>query len=262
MQTRYPIVLVHGLGMKDTFFLKSWGRIDRMLRIQGYTVFKSNVDGFGSVEGNGAQLKAEIEGILQETGAQKVNIIAHSKGGLDAKYMIQTLDMADKVASLTTLCTPHKGTPIASFILRFPKCVVKYAAFWVNAAYRVLGDEAPDSFTACEQLRRTEDLAQETMRVEPGVMCQSFSAAMRPGSKDADFVMTVPMIFSRFLEKDKLTDGIVPRDSAIFGTYRGDCLDGSVSHTEIVDFMVRGRKRDKIFAFYSALCEELVETGF
>ena len=117
MNTRYPIILVHGLAMKDTFFLRSWGRIDRILRSQGYTVYKSNVDGFGTVEGNAAQLKAEIDGILQETGAEKVNLIAHSKGGLDAKYMIQQLDMAHKVASLTTLCTPHRGTPIASFIM-------------------------------------------------------------------------------------------------------------------------------------------------
>ena len=262
MKTRYPIVLVHGLGMKDTFFMKSWGRIDRILRIQGYTVYKSDVDAFGTVAGNAAQLKAEIEGIVRETGAEKVNIIAHSKGGLDAKYMIQQMDMGDKVSSLTTLCTPHKGTPIASFILRFPKFAVKYAAFWVNAAYRVLGDKAPDSFTACEELKRTEDLAQETMNVGEGVMCQSFSAVMRPGSGDADFVMTVPLMFSRFLEKDKLTDGMVPQDSAIFGTYRGDCLDGSVSHTEIVDFMVRDKKRDKIYAFYSTLCEELVQAGF
>ena len=54
---------------------------------------------------------------------------------------------------------------------------------------------------------------------------------------------------------------MVPQDSAIFGRYRGDCIDDSVSHTEIVDFMVRDKKRDKIFAFYSALCEELVQAG-
>lgn len=262
MKTKYPIVLVHGLGMKDTFFMKSWGRIDRILRIQGYTVYKSDVDAFGAVEHNAAQLKAEIEGILRETGAGKVNLIAHSKGGLDAKYMIQHLDMADRTASLTTLCTPHKGSPIASFILRFPRPAVKYVAFWVDKVYRLLGDEVPDSFTACEQLRRTHRLAEETVNVAPGVMCQSFSAAMDPKAKDADFVMTVPAFFSRFIEKGQDTDGVVPRDSAIFGTYRGDCLDGSVSHTEIVDFMVRDKKRDKIFAFYSALCEELVQEGF
>ena len=261
MNTRYPIVLVHGLAMKDTFFMKSWGRIDRLLRVQGYTVYKSNADGFGTVESNAAQLKAEIEDILRETNADKVNIIAHSKGGLDAKYMITDLGMAPKVASLTTLCTPHRGAPIASFVMRLPKFAVKYAAFWVDLAYRILGDKDPDSFTACEELRRVNSLETETVNLADGVMCQSFSAAMRPGEDKADFVMTVPMMFSRYLEKGAVTDGLVPRDSAMFGDYRGDCADGSVSHTEIVDFMVRDSKRDKIYAFYSALCEELVRAG-
>ena len=261
MKTRYPIVLVHGLGMKDTFFMKSWGWIDRILRVQGYTAYKSNVDGFGTVESNAKQLKEEIGKILEETGAEKVNIIAHSKGGLDAKYMIQQMDMAKQVASLTTLCTPHKGSPIASFVMRFPRAAVKYAAFWVNLAYKILGDKTPDSFTACEELKRTESLEEETVNVADGVLCQSFSAAIRPGEDAADFVMTIPMMFSRFIEKGRITDGLVPRDSAIFGKYRGDCVDGSISHTEIVDFMVRDKKRDKIFAFYSALCEELANAG-
>ena len=261
MKTRYPIVLVHGLGMKDTFFMKSWGWIDRILCVQGYTVYKSNVDGFGTVESNAAQLKEEIRHILEETGAEKVNIIAHSKGGLDAKYMIQKMDMAKQVASLTTLCTPHKGSPIASFVMRFPQAVVKYAAFWVNLAYRILGDKTPDSFTACEELKRTESLEEETVNVAEGVLCQSFSATIRPGEDSADFVMTIPMMFSRFIEKGRITDGLVPRDSAIFGKYRGDCVDGSISHTEIVDFIVRDKKRDKIFAFYCALCEELANAG-
>ena len=60
MKTEYPILLVHGLGMKDTFFMKSFGRIDRILRIQGYTVFKSRIDAFGSVETNARQLSEEI----------------------------------------------------------------------------------------------------------------------------------------------------------------------------------------------------------
>ena len=261
MKTRYPIVLVHGLGMKDTLFMKSWGWIDRILRVQGYTVYKSNVDGFGTVESNAKQLKEEIGKILEETGAEKVNIIAHSKGGLDAKYMIQQMDMAKQVASLTTLCTPHKGSPIASFVMRFPRAAVKYAAFWVNLAYKILGDKTPDSFTACEELKRTESLEEETVNVADGVLCQSFSAAIRPDDGPADFVMTIPMVFSRLIEKGRITDGLVPRDSAIFGNYRGDCVDGSVSHTEIVDFMVRDKKRDKIFAFYSALCEELAREG-
>ena len=261
MKTRYPIVLVHGLAMRDTFFMKSWGSIDRILRIQGYDVYKSQVDAFGTVKTNAAQLKEEILTVLRKTGTDKVNIITHSKGGLDAKYMIQYLAMAPYVASLTTLCTPHAGSPIASFILRFPKPAVKYVAFWVNAAYRVLGDQHPDSFAACEELKRTQHLETETMNLADGILCQSFSSTIQTGKGKQDFVMTIPHIFSRFIEKNRLTDGLVPRDSAIFGHYRGDCLDESVSHTEIVDFMVRSKKRDKILSFYSALCEELVHEG-
>ena len=74
--------------------------------------------------------------------------------------------------------------------------------------------------------------------------------------------MAIPAMFSRFMEKDRATDGLVPRDSAIFGNYKGDCLDGSVSHTEIVDFLVCAKKRDKILAFYSELCKDLAKQGF
>ena len=139
MKTRYPIVLVHGLGMKDTSFMKSWGWIDRILRVQGYTVYKSSVDGFGTVESNAKQLKEEIGKILEETGAEKVNIIAHSKGGLDAKYMIQQMDMAKQVASLTTLCTPHKGSPIASFVMRFPRAAVMrlFGSIWLTRSWAI-----------------------------------------------------------------------------------------------------------------------------
>ena len=261
MKTRYPIVLVHGLGMKDCFFMKTWGRIDRILRIQGYTVYKSDVDAFGTVETNAAQLKEEIETICRETGAEKVNIIAHSKGGLDAKYMIRALGMAPRVASLTTLCTPHKGTPIASFVMRFPRFAVKYLAFWVDLFYRILGDKKPDSFTACEELKRVDSLETELVNIAPGVLCQSFSASMKPERGKMDFVSAIPLLISRFIEKGRVSDGMVPQDSAIFGNYRGECLNGSVSHTEIVDFMVRDKKRDQIFAFYAALCEELVRAG-
>lgn len=259
MNTRYPIVLVHGLGVRDVLFVKSWGKIDRLLQIQGYTVCKSKIDAFGAVDTNAAQLRDEIEAVLAQTGAEKVNLIAHSKGGLDAKYMIRELGMAPKVASLTTLCTPHRGSPIASFILRLPRFLVRIAAFWINLFWRIAGDKQPNSLAACEQLQRTGPLETGTVNLAEGVLCQSFSASIQPGK--ADFVMAIPLMFSRFIEKDKITDGIVPRDSAIFGIYRGDCVDASVSHTEIVDFMVYGKKREKIFAFYSKLCEELAQAG-
>ena len=95
MNTKYPIILVHGIIIKDIKFIKSFGNIDRILRIQGHHVYKSNVDGVGTIENNASMLKEEILSILEKEKVDKVNIIAHSKGGLDSKYMIQQLGMED-----------------------------------------------------------------------------------------------------------------------------------------------------------------------
>jgi triacylglycerol lipase len=65
-----------------------------------------------------ADLKAQVTDILKATGAAKVHIIAHSMGGLDARAMIARLGMADKVASLTTIGTPHHGSCFADVKLK------------------------------------------------------------------------------------------------------------------------------------------------
>ena len=260
MKTKYPIVLVHGIALKDFRFLKSFGQIDRILRIQGYKVYKAQIDGFGSVINNANQLKEEILRILEIEHVDKVNIIAHSKGGLDSKYMIKHLGMEDMVASLTTLCTPHKGSPIATNILKLPHSLTKITAFWINFWYKLFGDKHPDSYQACQDLQRVDSLEEEILNFSSKVYCQSYSTEMIK-SRD-DFIMGIPLIFSKRFEVNIPSDGVVPEDSTVFGEYKGHAVDGSISHTEIVDFMVMKKKQDKIYMFYSMLCEELVNKGF
>ena len=132
MPSKYPIVLAHGIAAKQLRILNAFGQIGSELEKEGYKVYVADTDGFGSVENNAEQLKSFIERVLSETGAEKVNIIAHSKGGLDAKYMITKLYMEDKIASLTTLCTPHKGSVIASKIWELPMPLKKICAFWID----------------------------------------------------------------------------------------------------------------------------------
>ena len=116
MATKYPIILVHGVALKDIKFFKAFGNIEARLRAGDYTVSTAPTDGFGSIKTNAEQLRAHVEKVLAETGAAKVNLIAHSKGGLDSRYMVDHLGMRDKVASITFLCTPHKGSHIASLL--------------------------------------------------------------------------------------------------------------------------------------------------
>lgn len=256
--TKYPIILVHGIVLKDFRFFRAFGAIEKMLKSEGYTVYTSKTDGFGTVETNAVQLKAQITGIILNGGAEKVNIIAHSKGGLDAKYMIEFLGMEHRVASLTTLCTPHKGAQIASFILRLPIFIKKFIAFWVNLCYRIFGDKNPDSLTVCNQLK-AQYSKEDMLKFSDKVYCQSYSASMKR-IRD-DFIMGIPLMFTKRLENSK-TDGLVSEESSKFGEYKGAAVEGSVSHSEMVDFMVKKKKRQQIHGFYRKLCGELASRGF
>ncbi|MCQ5134484.1 esterase/lipase family protein, partial [Coprococcus eutactus] len=71
--------------------------------------FYCNHQSAASVAESGHYIADRIKQIIQETGCGKVNLIAHSKGGLDSRYAISMLGMAPYVASLTTINTPHRG---------------------------------------------------------------------------------------------------------------------------------------------------------
>lgn len=261
MQTKYPIILVHGIAVKDIRFFRAFGYIDRILKIQGHHVYLSKHDAFGTMQTNGEQIKAQILKIMEDEGVDKVNIIAHSKGGLDAKYMIKELDMEDHVASLTTLCTPHRGSPIASNVLRLPKWILAIIAFFVNTFYRIFGDKHPNALEVCHELERRPVDEKDLLNFSDKVYCQSFSCTMKK-AKD-DFWMSIPLAFSHYFEKKVPSDGLVPQDSTVFGVYRGEAIDGSsISHSEIMDYMTSAKKKDKIYHFYSKICEELVQMGY
>ncbi|MDE6001232.1 MAG: hypothetical protein K2G96_02790 [Clostridia bacterium] len=256
MTTVYPILLVHGIVFKDSRIFKAFGKIGKKLKESGLRVYVSRQDGFGKIESNAAQLKTQIHDILNKENAKKINLIAHSKGGLDCKYLIKELGMEDKVTSLTTLCTPHRGSPVASRIMKLPKPVLKFVAFWINFWYKIFGDEHPDSYGVCKELQRQDGV--EEGAFSDKVYCQSFSATM-DRAKD-DFIMSVPLAFSRRLESGD-TDGLVPADSAKFANYRGS-FNGSISHSQIAGFMVPEKKKEKVYSFYLDVCKELADMNF
>ncbi|MCC6873535.1 MAG: triacylglycerol lipase [Sandaracinaceae bacterium] len=116
----YPVVLAHGFFGFDQFagidFVTYFHGVRDHLSSQGeLQVYTPAVDPFNDSETRGAELLAHVERILAETGHEKVNLIAHSQGGLDARYVASL--RPDLVASVTTIATPHRGTPVADVIL-------------------------------------------------------------------------------------------------------------------------------------------------
>jgi triacylglycerol lipase len=93
--------------------------IDRALRERGHGLIISRVHPTGSIERRARELKANIERGLEQTDGNedRVIVIAHSMGGLDARYMIAKLGMHDRVAALLTITSPHRGSPYADWCL-------------------------------------------------------------------------------------------------------------------------------------------------
>ncbi len=106
---RYPIVMAHGFNASSDFWGFNAAIIDA-LRADGHQVYTTEVSPYKAVADRAAELAGEIDLALELFGAEKVNIIAHSMGGLDSRYLISTLGYGDRVASLTTISTPHQGS--------------------------------------------------------------------------------------------------------------------------------------------------------
>ena len=114
-----PIVLAHGmLGLAQAFIqglrlVDYFKGVPEWLRENGHEVITPEVAGIGSNVARATDLKKQI---LDATDLP-VHIIAHSQGGLDSRYMISHLDMAKNVLSLTTIATPHRGSPVADWAI-------------------------------------------------------------------------------------------------------------------------------------------------
>lgn len=260
MKSKYPFILVHGIALKDFLSFKSFGRIEKVLNENGFTAITAKHDAFGTIENNALQLKQEIEEIMKKYNVDKVNIIAHSKGGLDAKYLINDLQFNDHIASLTTICTPHKGSPVADYMLKLPNFLKSIMAFFINTFYHIImKDKNPDALEVCRQLTSVDKIENELENTNINVYCQSYSAEL----KKANHCMIVGFnlrIHKQF--KTNPSDGLVTVESSKYANYRGNCLNESLSHCQVVDVFSKKNIRKKVYQFYITMCDDLINKGF
>jgi triacylglycerol lipase len=115
-KTKYPIVLAHGLAGFDELFgvLEYWYGIPSDLRERGAKVYVTEVSQLNSTAARGEQLIDQVETIVALSGKPKVNLMGHSHGGLDVRYVAAV--RPDLVASVTTVASPHKGADLANWL--------------------------------------------------------------------------------------------------------------------------------------------------
>lgn len=116
MRGPFPIVLAHGFsGFRNIGPLDYFYGVKAALEKDGHRVYVSQVDAYQSSVVRGEQLVKYIETVvLPQSGAQRVNIIGHSQGGLDARYVAWKL--GGKVAAVVSIASPHRGTQVADVL--------------------------------------------------------------------------------------------------------------------------------------------------
>ncbi|MBO5269571.1 MAG: triacylglycerol lipase [Clostridia bacterium] len=261
--TKYPILFVHGVFFRDTKYFNYWGRIPKALETNGATVYYGEHASAASIENSAKELAARIETIVSETGCEKLNVIAHSKGGLDMRYAIAHLGIAEHVASLTTVNTPHRGCLFADQLLKdIPETVQVSVALAYNGALRKFGEENADFLAAVRDLRAEHCAPLDAeLPVPEGIYCRSIGSRLS-GATGGKF----PLNFSYPLVKhyDGSNDGLVSENSFRYGEdYTLVTVSGKrgVSHGDMIDLNRENIPGFDVREFYVGLVSDLKKRG-
>ena len=248
---RSPIVLVHGLFGFDKLQVANYTiasyfpRIPEALQATGNRVLVPALSPTAGIAQRAQQLKDYLQ---RECPSEPVHLIAHSLGGLDARWMIAHLGMADRVLTLTTLGTPHRGTAFADWgVTKFERLLkpvlgffgVPLQAFYdlTTAKCRAFNEQTPDA-----------------------PMVRYFSAA---GNHDGSYLAPGWLLpYGVVLRAEGPNDGVVAQSSARYGE-SFDVWDGD--HFSLVNWInpmgySRG-VRDAV-PRYEAIVQKLADLGF
>lgn len=265
---KYPIVLCHGLSGFDTMTLlqfpqiktfdsaknpekdlqkvseevtsKSsimvnyWHGIEEALTKAGATVITAKVPPFGTIADRAALLDALLREKLKDfptdeaDGRIKVNMVGHSMGGLDARYLISKLQDSEspfRVVSLTTVSTPHRGSEVADFVMNLVEKEQILLAICPRAIPQLTTSFMRD-FNA-------------TITNDPSVAYFSYGALMRPSGFKV-FRATYEILKWEITKNNGEcvdNDGMVSVELSKWGEYIGTLDD--VDHLDLINWTNR-----------------------
>jgi len=208
---RFPVVFCHGMLAMTTLRMQRpennnyFASLKGFLRDRGVRACFPQVEATGGVPFRAQQLREQILRFTDEP----VNLIAHSMGGLDCRHLITQLGMGDRVRSLTTICAPHRGSPVADWF-----CANFGQRIPLLLALQALGMNV-DGVSACrvDDCRRFNACTPDM----PGVRYFSYGAAVAH-SRITPFLRRAWDILTPL---EGPNDGLVSVQSAHWGEYLG-----------------------------------------
>jgi triacylglycerol lipase len=247
------VVLVHGMGgFRNVAGVDYFWHVPALYQSLGAKVFVPGLSAFQSIEERAAQLAAQLDGV-----SGPLLIIAHSQGGLDARYLITRLGYSPRVKALVTIATPHFGSPVADVATGVVEGPVEDA---VNALVGELGwslegaNQLTTTYTSQVFNPQTPDM--------PEVTYWSYSGKAAPlglGSGEG-WLHAAFMPTWSFLKAEGITsDGIVPEASAHWGKFQGTL---SADHLGEVDQPLGETPDFDAPSFYRTLLAKLAAQGW
>jgi triacylglycerol lipase len=244
-ETKYPIVLIHGFAWKDMKIAEYWYKIPEYLREQGATVYVTNQDAWNSHKERAGQVAVEIGDFIHEQKCDKVNLVCHSQGSMDARWLIEKLEMKNKdgrltpakqlIASYTSIAGVHRGSKIADIVVNgIPKTIRPRLARGLDkVAGLILHDKDPNAWEAVKELGTeymNEIFNKECPMVDDsnggekdGIYYQSYTTRIRLGvflsMCPADRLLIPTWLILKHIDGEN--DGVVSVSCAKFGKFRG-----------------------------------------
>lgn len=259
---RFPVMLMHGFGIMAAF--QRGGHLHREamhLRKRGVQAYAPNVAPYHSIRVRADMWTERIEHILNETGADRLTLIAHSMGGLDARYLITELGFHRHVRGLVTVSTPHRGTSMAEVVLNQPELVRD----WMASVADYIGTRAFNSGSS-DALQAISELTPEYMQAtfnpavpdHPSVRYWSYAGQAGKGTDvplDPFFYLLNNIVYKR----EGVNDGYIAVDSARWGTFLGTI---DADHARQVGITSSLGANFDANAFYADIARMLAHEGF
>jgi len=262
-RTKYPILLVHGVFFRDFKHLNYWGRIPDELIKNGATIFYGEHNSAASVDNSALELEAKIKEIVEKTGCEKVNIIAHSKGGLDSRTAASKTEAGKYIASITTINTPHRGCEFADYLLtKIPIKQQNFIASTYEKAAAKLGDINPRFLEACHDLT-FKNCRERNMVVKDveGIFYQSYGAKLN-SLTSGQFPLNMTYELVKYF--DGPNDGLVGEKSFPWGSkYQFLTVTGKrgISHGDMIDLNRQNIPGFDVREFYVNIVSDLKNKG-